>query len=137
MARRPHPGSKPWDPFGPYRKSTGCPETVITLAPVSKAREHVLAMVAPKGVRIYLARIAPENPDDTDTGRFILDWLISDRSTEDRELRRHALTRFDYFLFDLGKSSPWAYLCYRCTTASNMYAFVAGDVCFARVAPHP
>jgi hypothetical protein len=125
--------SRKWDPFGPYRKSTGCPETVITLAPVSEAREHVLAMIAQDGERKYLARIAPENPDDTDNGRFIVEWLISDRSPEDQELRRQARLRFDYFLFDLGKSHPWAYLCYRCTTASNMYAFVGGDVCFARV----
>lgn len=130
MPRRPNPRSKHWDPFGPYCKSTGCPETVVTLGPVPETREYIAASIERDKVRTELARIAPENPDDADNGRFILEWLISDESPEHVELRRQAQRRFDYYLIDLGKARPWSYLCYTCTTTSNLYSNVNGNVYF-------
>jgi hypothetical protein len=55
---------------------------------------------------------------------FPVTWLLNPETPEEHEMIKDARGELDFYLVKLGYDDPWAYACYHCRTASNVYSSV-------------
>lgn len=53
---------------------------------------------------------------------FPVEWLLDSQATENLEIVNYTLKELNFYLIELGKSHPWEYAIYHCSTAANMYS---------------
>jgi hypothetical protein len=55
---------------------------------------------------------------------FPVTWLLNPETPEEHEMIKDARGQLDFYLVELGYEDPWAYACYHCGTASNVYSSI-------------
>jgi hypothetical protein len=55
---------------------------------------------------------------------FPVTWMLKPETPDEHEMVKKARGDLDFYLVNQGYDDPWAYACYHCRTASNVYSRV-------------